>query len=77
MMMTWEQSLSIFVLAFSGVSLCFLIYTTFQGWRAHRRVQRAERDYREALEKATAHLKANPQGWLDAMAMMDDKRRMH
>jgi len=75
--MTWGEINAALLIGASAGSCPFLLYTTFQGWRAHKRVMKAEREYREALERATAHLNANPQAWLDAMAAMDDKRRQH
>jgi hypothetical protein len=58
-------------------SAAVVIYTTFRVYRSGKKTLQTQREYNDALEKATAHLKANPQAWLDAMAALDDKRRMH
>jgi len=55
----------------------FMICMTVRMYRAEKKALKAQREYNDALEKATAHLRANPQAWLDAMAALDDKRRMH
>ncbi|MEK1841809.1 MAG: hypothetical protein AAAB17_10005 [Pseudomonas sp.] len=75
--MTWDSILSTFALAFSGASLVFMLYWDIRVWQGQKRVRKAQKNYADALEKATDQLKANPTAWLDHMMRMDDKRRMN
>lgn len=78
--MDWSHMAQIWTyLSVATSVLCFVVMVviTFQAWRSQRRVIKANLEYQLALERAVAHLKANPSAWLEAMHMMDDKRRQH
>jgi hypothetical protein len=75
--MGWREIWTVVWLATSIVSMIVTMIFTYKVWRSQTRVLKSQREYNDALDKATAHLKANPSAWLDAMSIMDDKRRMH
>lgn len=64
-------------IGFSVASLGFMLWTNFRVWKAHKRVMKREEEYGEALGKAIAAIRDNPERWLDYHKAMDDKRRMN
>lgn len=75
--MKLDVILSYLTIGFSAASIVLICAMSFRVWRSQRRLIKRIDEYNTTLEKATAHLRANPSAWLAAMQMLDDKRRMH
>ena len=75
--MKLDVFLSYVSIGFSSLSIVLICAMSFRVWRSQRRLIKRIDEYNTTLEKATAHLRANPSAWLAAMQMLDDKRRMY